>query len=34
MEITLKGDAKIESIPSMKDKALRINLNNKSPARW
>ena len=27
MEITLKGDAKIESIPSMKDKALRINLN-------
>jgi len=27
MEITLKGDAKIESIPSLKDKALRINLN-------
>ncbi len=27
MEITLKGDAKIESVPSLKDKALRINLN-------
>ena len=27
MEITLKGDAVIESIPSLKDKALRINLN-------
>ena len=27
MEITLKGDAKMESIPSLKDKALRINLN-------
>ena len=27
MEITLKGDAKIESIPSLKDKALRINLH-------
>jgi hypothetical protein len=27
MEITLKGDAQIESIPSLKDKALRINLN-------
>ncbi|WP_412985250.1 TonB-dependent receptor [Pontimicrobium sp. IMCC45349] len=27
MEITLKGDAKIASIPSLKDKALRINLN-------
>lgn len=27
MEITLKGDKDIESIPSLKDKALRINLN-------
>ena len=27
MEITLKGDTEIESIPSLKDKALRINLN-------
>lgn len=27
MEITLKGDKHIESIPSIKDKALRINLN-------
>jgi len=27
MEITLKGDAQIKSIPSLKDKALRINLN-------
>ena len=27
MEITLKGDAKIESVPSLKAKALRINLN-------
>ena len=27
MDITLKGDKKIESIPSIKDKALRINLN-------
>jgi hypothetical protein len=27
MEITLKGDAKIASIPSLKDKALRIYLN-------
>lgn len=27
MEITLKGDAEIKSIPSLKDKALRINLN-------
>jgi len=27
-EITLKGDRKIESIPSIEDKALRINLNN------
>ena len=27
MEITLKGDKHIESIPSLKDKALRINLN-------
>jgi len=27
MEITLKGDKNIESIPSLKDKALRINLN-------
>ncbi|WP_299886481.1 TonB-dependent receptor [uncultured Lacinutrix sp.] len=27
MEITLKGDTNIESIPSLKDKALRINLN-------
>ncbi|WP_055436677.1 hypothetical protein [Lacinutrix algicola] len=27
MEITLKGDKNIESIPSIKDKALRINLN-------
>ncbi|AEH02474.1 hypothetical protein [Lacinutrix sp. 5H-3-7-4] len=27
MEITLKGDTNIESIPSIKDKALRINLN-------
>ncbi|WP_397362636.1 TonB-dependent receptor [Olleya sp. R77988] len=28
MEITLKGDKEIESIPSLKDKALRINLND------
>lgn len=27
-EITLKGDRKIETIPSIEDKALRINLNN------
>ena len=27
MEITLKGDAQMESVPSLKDKALRINLN-------
>lgn len=27
MEITLRGDKDIESIPSLKDKALRINLN-------
>ncbi|WP_452220751.1 TonB-dependent receptor [Lacinutrix salivirga] len=27
MEITLKGDKEIENIPSIKDKALRINLN-------
>lgn len=27
MEITLKGDKHIESVPSIKDKALRINLN-------
>ena len=27
MEITLKGDAQIKSVPSLKDKALRINLN-------
>src|SRR5690554_2752418 len=27
-EIVLKGDRKIESIPSIQDKALRINLNN------
>ncbi|WP_375238851.1 TonB-dependent receptor [Aurantibacter sp.] len=27
-EITLKGDKEIESIPSIKDKALRINLND------
>ncbi|MDT0558702.1 TonB-dependent receptor [Ichthyenterobacterium sp. W332] len=27
MEITLKGDKQIENIPSIKDKALRINLN-------
>lgn len=27
MEITLQGDTEIESIPSLKDKALRINLN-------
>lgn len=27
MEITLKGDKVIESVPSIKDKALRINLN-------
>lgn len=27
MEITLKGDKYIESVPSLKDKALRINLN-------
>lgn len=27
MEITLKGDKQIENIPSLKDKALRINLN-------
>lgn len=28
MEITLQGDTEIESIPSLKDKALRINLNS------
>jgi hypothetical protein len=28
MEIILKGDAQIKSVPSLKDKALRINLNN------
>ena len=27
MKITLKGDAQIKSVPSLKDKALRINLN-------
>ena len=27
MEITLKGDMEIENIPSLKQKALRINLN-------
>lgn len=27
MEITLKGDAQMKSVPSLKDKALRINLN-------
>ena len=27
MEITLKGDMKIENVPSLKQKALRINLN-------
>ena len=27
MEITLKGDTQIKSVPSLKDKALRINLN-------
>ena len=27
MEITLKGDKEFENIPSLKDKALRINLN-------
>ena len=27
MEITLKGDAQIKNVPSLKDKALRINLN-------
>ena len=27
MEITLKGDTEIENIPSLKQKALRINLN-------
>lgn len=27
MEITLKGDKVIQSVPSLKDKALRINLN-------
>ena len=27
MEITLKGDKKIDDIPSLKTKALRINLN-------